>query len=102
MSALWTLAFAYKGIQEFRGQPMFLDLGPTPMRYLAGIGSLTVGSIPLIISWLLHKFHKSRERGRLIKEKHRIEVRLQKLDEQRAAKDHEKTAASPDSGKATV
>ena len=86
VSAAWIVLWALKALQLFRGESFWIDLGARSKDVLAGIGSIFVGSIPLIATWLLHKFHKSRERHRLTKDKARIEARLAKLDAEHARK----------------
>jgi len=84
-SILWAVFWAYAGQRWFRDawheESTLFELGDKLERYLAAVGSMTVGLMPFSLTWLAHKFQKSRERGRLLKEKHRIELRLQKLDE---------------------
>jgi hypothetical protein len=45
--------------------------------FLAGIGAVAVGSFPPLCCYLIHRFHKSRERGRLVKERDRINRRIE-------------------------
>lgn len=84
VSAAWILLWAWKALQLFRGESFWIDLGERSKDVLAGLGSLAIGTLPLLATWLLHRLHKSRERSRLTKEKARIEARLAKLDAQAA------------------
>lgn len=84
-SALWAAFCLYQAVQMFQTgwnhEADILEWGEKLKSYLAGVGTLTIGGIPLYVTSLWQRFHRSRERARLLKEKHRIEVRLQKLDE---------------------
>ena len=84
-SSLWAAFCLYQAVRMFQTgwnqEADILEWGEKLKHYLAGVGTITIGMIPLYFTSLWHRFHRSRERARLLKEKHRIEVRLQKLDE---------------------
>jgi hypothetical protein len=98
-SALWAAFCLYQAVQMFQTgwnhEADILEWGEKLKSYLAGVGTLTIGGIPLYVTSLWQRFHRSRERARLLKEKHRIEVRLQKLDEAEA---HSRTASPERAG----
>ncbi len=107
LSALWAAFCIYQGLsiieRGWNHESSLLEWGEKIKLYLAGIGTFTVGSGPLLATWLVHKFHKSRERGRLMKEQKRIEARLKKLDAERDAKAAKKAQGkAPASGQATA
>lgn len=82
VAALWFLVCAYTSVTYFReafaaGRGFF----ERPQSILTGIGGLTVATLPLIAAALVHRYHKSRLRGRLEREKARIERQLARLDE---------------------
>ena len=87
-SSLWAAFCLYQAVQMFQTgwnhEADILEWGEKLKHYLAGVGTLTIGSLPLYVTSLWHRFHRSRERARLLKEKHKTELRLQKLDESKA------------------
>lgn len=97
-SAVWVVICLWLGVSTIREgwsrDATLLEWGGKLETILAGVGAFTVGAVPPFLSWLLHRFHKSRERGRLLKEKARIEARLAKLDQQQQAKSSEPHGAT--------
>lgn len=85
-AAVWFLLSAYMSLTYFR-EALSADRGffERPVSILTGIGALTVAALPLGVAALVHRFHRRRLRGRLIKEKEKIERRLRRLDEKQAA-----------------
>lgn len=87
VAALWFLVCAYMSTTYFReafaaGRGFF----ERPQSILTGIGGLTVATLPLIVAALVHRYHKSRLRGRLMRDKARIERQLARLDEKEGQK----------------
>lgn len=89
LSAAWALIFFYIGFDELRevwnSEETLLNSGKVFTSVLAGVGAFTIACLPLLGSYLLHRFHKSREHSRLVKDRNRIEKRLAKLDQSRKA-----------------
>ncbi len=65
--------------------------------FLAGTGALTIGAVPLLLTYALHRFNKSREKGRLVKERKRIDRRIEKLEAKQKAKSPEAPKPAPSS-----
>ena len=85
VAALWLALCIYMSATYFReavaeGRGFF----ERPQSILTGIGGLTVGCMPLLGVFLLHRYHKSRLRGRLLRDKARIERQLARLDEKQS------------------
>ena len=86
-SSLWALFFGWMAYGRFQYAwnaegSMFdlLTVSEKLQAVLAGTGALTIAVVPLWLTSLVYRFHKSRERHRLEKERARIEKRLGKLD----------------------
>jgi len=90
LSALWAALCAYLGFDFFRSawtkDTSLLEGVGKLETYCAGVGALTVGSLPLLATWWAHRFHKSREHARLLRQRRKIDRRIEKLDRRKAEK----------------
>jgi len=88
LSAAWALLLLYLARESFQqawqAQDSVFNLGQKLQALLAAVGAITIGALPAYLTWRLQRFHKSRERVRLEKERKRIERRIEKLDARRA------------------
>jgi hypothetical protein len=81
-AALWFAACAYLSVTYFQeGLGSELGFFERPKSLLTGIGCLTVAALPAVGAGLIHRYHRRRRRGRLLKEKDKIERQLRRLDE---------------------
>ncbi|MFT4649172.1 MAG: hypothetical protein ACI9X4_002407 [Glaciecola sp.] len=87
LSGAWALIFFWMGVDLFQNPGSAegsllspFTAGAKLQALLAGIGSWTVGIVPLLLTYGLYRFNKSREFGRLTKERGRIDRRLEKLE----------------------
>ena len=97
LSIVWASLFLYLAVDFFLlawgKETSLLEWGGRLETYLAGVGALSVGALPLLGTWIVHRFHKSRERVRLAKQRTRIDKRIDKIDRKRAAKSGEAAEA---------
>ena len=77
------LAFGRLGYAWYAEGSIF-NMGQKLEAFLAGIGAISVGLLPVYLTYRLHRFHKSRERHRLQKERRRIDKRIDKLDRRKS------------------
>jgi hypothetical protein len=82
LAGSWCVVLTWVAWTYFR-QGIQADVGllERPQHLFTDIGALTVGGVPLFLTWLLHRFQKKRLRGRLLKERERIQRQLARLDE---------------------
>lgn len=84
LSVVWALLFCKVATgrigHAWQAEGSIFNMGEKLEAFLAGVGAFTVGVVPLALTYLLHRFHKSRERGRLEKERARIDKRIDKID----------------------
>lgn len=66
-----------------------------PERALTGLGSLTLAALPLVGAGLIHRYYRRRRRGRLLKEKERIERQLRRIDEREGRRAPAAAPAAP-------
>lgn len=80
-AAAWFLLCAFMSSTYFReamgSQKGFFE---RPELLLTGIGGLTVATLPLVMAGLVQRYHRRRLRGRLLREREKIERRLARLD----------------------
>ena len=88
LSGLWAAVCLYLSFDFFRTawtkDTTLLEWGGKLETYFAGVGAMTVGALPLLGTWWAHRFHKSRERIRLGKQRKKIDKRIEKLDRKQA------------------
>lgn len=85
LSGVWAAVLVYTAWTYFklgvRSDVGFLE---RPEHLFTGVGALTVGGIPLFLTWLVHRYQKKRLRGRLLRDSERIQRQLARLDEREA------------------
>ena len=86
LAGVWCAVLTYIAWTYFK-QGVKADVGflERPEHLFTGIGALTVGGVPLFLTWLLHRYQKKRLRGRLLRESERIQRQLARLDEREGA-----------------
>lgn len=86
LSGAWCVVLGYVAWTYFK-QGVSPETGflERPKPFFTGIGALTVGCVPLFLTWLLHRYQKKRLRGRLLRERERIQRQLTRLDEREGA-----------------
>ncbi len=91
LSLTWALFFYWMAKDQFHHSWVaegsifnLLTVGEKLRAFLAGVGAVTVGSVPPLLSFLVHRYHRGRERGRLVKERDRITRRIDKLEAKKA------------------
>lgn len=92
LSVLWAIFFFWTARDLFgtawNAEGSFLNIFTAeskPIDFLTGIGAATVGCLPLLLTYGIHRFHKGREHSRLTKERTRIDKRIDKLDAKKSA-----------------
>lgn len=84
VSGLWAAFFAYLASDSLRhawaADGSIFNLGEKLQGFLAGVGAITIGALLPYGALRLHRFHKSRARHRLEKERDRIDRKLQRMD----------------------
>jgi len=90
LSTVWALVFfnvAFGRVTyAWDAEGTLFNMGEKLEAFLAGVGSLTIGALPFYLTYRLQRFHNSRERGRLTKERKRIDKRIDKIDRKRGAR----------------
>jgi hypothetical protein len=82
LAGSWCVVLVWVAWTYFRqGVGADVSLFERPQPIFTGIGALTVGGVPLLGTWALHRYQKKRLRGRLLKERERIQRQLARLDE---------------------
>lgn len=92
LSSAWALLFLSMSVERFQhswaSKGSLFNLfttGEKLQAFLAGTGALTIGAVPLLCTYGLYRFHKSREHSRLSKERNRIDKRISKLESKAGA-----------------
>jgi hypothetical protein len=102
LSASWALFFLWMATERFQhswgaeGSMFSLFTAPEKFQaFLAGTGAITIGSVPLLLTYGLRRFNKSREKHRLVKERNKIDRRLKQLDAKQKSKPSAASDAAP-------
>lgn len=89
-SILWALLFGYLASESFshawQAEGSVFHLGEKLQGLLAAVGAITIAALAPYGTLCVRRFHKSRERGRLEKERTRIERKIEKIDSKQTGK----------------
>jgi len=89
ISIVWALLFAFLAWGSLQyawsAEGSIFQTGEKLEAFLAAVGAVTVGGLPLYLANRLRLWHKHRERGRLERERHRIDKRIEAIDRKSGA-----------------
>jgi hypothetical protein len=95
VSGSWGVVLAWIAWTYFQqGLKADVSLLHRPEHLFTGVGALTVGALPLLLTALLHRYQRKRLRGRLLRERDRIERQLQRLEEREGGAEAPTTSAA--------
>lgn len=81
---IWAAFFFYLAVGRLQyaweADGSFFNMSDKLEAFLAGVGAIAVGALPLYLCYLGRKFYNSRERSRLGKKRKQIDKRIDKLD----------------------